>query len=281
MTSTGEHELEERLARLESVTDTGLAHLDVDDLLQELLNRVRSILEADTAAVLLLDEAADELIARAACGIEAEVREGVRIPLGVGFAGRIAATKAAVRLDCVDETTVANPILWEQGIQVMLGVPLLGESRCIGVLHVGRLEQHPFTDDDVDLLDREMQPFETGTFATVVCAVTKPPYDAVMIAVAGHPPPVVAIPGQPAAFVDVRISPPVGAGRGVRRESVTVRLPPGAVMALYTDGLVERRRQSLDVGLELLRATVTNAPADRVARDIMHRLVRGRAPSDA
>jgi signal transduction protein with GAF and PtsI domain len=121
MTSAGEHDLEERLARLESVTDTGLAHLDVDDLLLELLNRVRSILDADTAAVLLLDESADELIARAACGIEAEVREGVRIPLGVGFAGRVAATKAPVRLDRVDETTVANPILWEQGIQVMLG----------------------------------------------------------------------------------------------------------------------------------------------------------------
>jgi serine phosphatase RsbU (regulator of sigma subunit) len=91
---------------------------------------------------------------------------------------------------------------------------------------------------------------------------------------------VLAIPGQPAAFVDVRISPPVGVGRGVRRESVAVQLPPGAVMALYTDGLVERRRQSLDVGLELLRATVTNAPADRVARDIMHRLVAEAAPID-
>jgi serine phosphatase RsbU (regulator of sigma subunit) len=132
----------------------------------------------------------------------------------------------------------------------------------------------------LDLVDRKVQHFEMGTFATVVCAVTKPPYDEVTVAVAGHPPPVVAIPGQPAAFVDVRISPPVGAGRGVRRDSVTVQLPPGAVMALYTDGLVERRRQSLDVGLELLRATVTNAPADRVARDIMHRLVSDAAPID-
>jgi hypothetical protein len=58
---------------------------------------------------------------------------------------------------------------------------------------------------------------------------------------------------QTPAFVDVGISPPVGVGRGVRWESVTVRLPPGAVMALYTDGLVERRRQSLDVGLSYSR----------------------------
>src|SRR5205823_11307577 len=80
------------------------------------------------------------------------VREGVRIPLGVGFAGSIAATKDAVRLDRVDETTVANPILWEKGIQTMLGVPLLSDGLLLGVLHVGRLEPRPFTDDDVELL---------------------------------------------------------------------------------------------------------------------------------
>ena len=83
----------ERLENLQSLTDSTLAHLDVDDLLVELLARVRVILDVDTAAVLILDERAQELVARAACGIEDEVRQGVRIPLGVGFAGRIAATK--------------------------------------------------------------------------------------------------------------------------------------------------------------------------------------------
>jgi serine phosphatase RsbU (regulator of sigma subunit) len=132
----------------------------------------------------------------------------------------------------------------------------------------------------LDLVDRKVQHFEMNTFATVVCAVTKAPYDAVTIAVAGHPPPVIAAPSQPATFVDVRISPPVGTGRDLRRESVTVPLPPGAVMALYTDGLVERRGQSLDVGLELLRATVTAAAADTVAREVMHRLVADSLPID-
>ena len=94
-------------------------------MLLELLARVREILDVDTAAVLILDEQSGELVARAACGIEDEVRQGVRVPLGTGFAGRIAATKDAVRLDRVDSTTVANPILWEKGIKVMLGVPLL------------------------------------------------------------------------------------------------------------------------------------------------------------
>ena len=116
------------------------------------LTRVREILDADTAAVLLLDEKAGVLEARAASGIEEEVRQGVRVPLGAGFAGRIAATRDVVRLDRVDATTVANPILWERGVNVMLGVPLLRSDTVLGVLHVGRLEKRPFSDDDVELL---------------------------------------------------------------------------------------------------------------------------------
>ena len=72
--------------------------------------------------------------------------------MGRGFAGRIAATKDAVRLDHVDSTTVTNPILWERGIKAMLGVPLMRNDTVLGVLHVGRLEQRPFDEQDVELL---------------------------------------------------------------------------------------------------------------------------------
>ena len=120
--------------------------------LVELLARVRKIVDADTAAVLLLDAAAGELVARAASGIEEEVHQGVRVPLGTGFAGRIAATRQAVRLDRVDDTTVTNPILWEKQIKTMLGVPLLRGGKVLGVMHVGRLQMRPFSDADVTLL---------------------------------------------------------------------------------------------------------------------------------
>ena len=93
------NELGDRLRRLEAVTDAGLAQLDVDELLDELLDRVRELLAVDTAAVLLLDPSRGYLVATAARGIEEEVRQGVRIPLGTGFAGRIAAEKRAVIID--------------------------------------------------------------------------------------------------------------------------------------------------------------------------------------
>ena len=105
------HNESEQLRKLLAVTDSTLARLDVEDLLFELLERVRSVLDADTAAVLLRDGGSDELVARAARGLEEEVRQGVRVPIGTGFAGSIAKRKCPVVLDRVDSTTVESSML--------------------------------------------------------------------------------------------------------------------------------------------------------------------------
>src|ERR1700751_5317514 len=97
---------EEKLRDIRSVTDEALSHLGADELLAALLERVRAILDADTAAVLLLDNSGRQLIATAASGLEEEVNQGVRIPVGLGFAGRIASERRAVILDRVDHETV-------------------------------------------------------------------------------------------------------------------------------------------------------------------------------
>ena len=141
-----------RIENVQAVTDAALAHLDVDELLEVLLPRIRDILSADTCAVLLLDDETDELVATSAIGIEEEVEQGVRIPLGKGFAGRIAAHRHPVILDDVDHADIFNPILREKGIKSMLGVPLLVRDRAIGVLHVGTLTHRRFTHDDTELL---------------------------------------------------------------------------------------------------------------------------------
>jgi signal transduction histidine kinase len=147
----------ERIARrrmedIQAVTDAALGHLEIDELLSVLLPRIREILGADTCAVLLLDEAGAELVARAAVGIEEEVEQGVRIPMGRGFAGRVGATRHPVTLDDVDHADVLNPILREKGIKSLLGVPLLTGGEVLGVLHVGTLTHRRFTSDDVELL---------------------------------------------------------------------------------------------------------------------------------
>jgi K+-sensing histidine kinase KdpD len=144
----------DRLHRLLLVTDAALSHLSLNALLDELLLRIRDILEADTAAFLMLDDTTGELVARAAKGIEEEVERGVRIPVGRGFAGRIAAERAPVVIEDVDHADVLNPILREKGIKSLLGVPLTARGRVLGVIHVGTLTPRRFTPDDVELMQR-------------------------------------------------------------------------------------------------------------------------------
>jgi phosphoserine phosphatase RsbU/P len=381
---------EAQLANFRAVTDSTLARLDVEDLLTELLERVRSIIAADTAAVLLLDKDSGDLIARAACGIEEEVQQGVRVPVGVGFAGRIARKKEPALLERVDATTVANPILWEKGIRTMLGVPLLIGDQVIGVLHVGRLEAHPFNHSDTELLqvvaervagavqarqlavekaattllERSLLPgrmphcqglefatryltpqeivggdwydvftvpsgdlwvvtgdvaghglraavvmgrvrsalrayallssdpaevleltsnkvrhFEMETMVTAICATARFPYDEFRVATAGHPPPVVVLPDGPGYFPELPIGPPLGVRAPKGRRATTVALPVGAMMVLYTDGLIERRGEDLDIGMERLRRAVRPVGAEEVCRQLTRAMLEA-GPQD-
>ena len=142
----------ERLRKLQQISEAALAHLDFDALVAELLRRLSHILDADTAAVLLLDSETGELRARAALGLEEEVEQDVRIPVGAGFAGRIAAERRSIAVDDVDSYDIFNPILRQKGLKSLLGAPLLVEGRVIGVVHVGTLVHRKFTLDDADLL---------------------------------------------------------------------------------------------------------------------------------
>jgi serine phosphatase RsbU (regulator of sigma subunit)/anti-sigma regulatory factor (Ser/Thr protein kinase) len=148
----------DRLHQIQSITDVALGYFSMEeDLMSGLLERLRDLLGTDTAAILLLDASGERLVARAAKGLEEEVERGTTIPVGGGFAGRIAAERRAVFLSRVDHSTVLNPILLEKGIRSLLGVPLVVEDRVIGVLHVGTLTPRVFTDDEAALLELAAQ----------------------------------------------------------------------------------------------------------------------------
>jgi serine phosphatase RsbU (regulator of sigma subunit)/anti-sigma regulatory factor (Ser/Thr protein kinase) len=141
-----------RLERLQSIADAALGYMSLEDMLGELLERIRGVLGVDTAAVLLLDEERNVLVARAARGLEEEVRQGVQVPLARGFAGRIASGGRPIVIEDLSRADVVNPILRQRGIRSMLGVPVHVEGRVIGVMHVGTLQRRAFGEDDVVLL---------------------------------------------------------------------------------------------------------------------------------
>jgi anti-sigma regulatory factor (Ser/Thr protein kinase)/putative methionine-R-sulfoxide reductase with GAF domain len=154
---TQKESADEAVARLEDVqrvTEAALAYLNLEELLDELLDRVTEILRADTAAVLLVENDGRTLAARAGKGLEEAVERGFRLPIGRGFAGRIAATRQPVVIDDLERSPVevVNPLLREKGIRSLLGIPLVVEGTLIGVLHVGSLTPREFRDSDADLL---------------------------------------------------------------------------------------------------------------------------------
>jgi anti-sigma regulatory factor (Ser/Thr protein kinase)/putative methionine-R-sulfoxide reductase with GAF domain len=383
---------DERLRRIESVTDTALAQLDVEALLAELLDRVRELLAVDTATVLLLDPSAQELVVTVALGIEATVRQGLRFPLGKGFAGRVAAKKQPVIIDQVDQSNVMYTVLAEHGVCSLLGVPLLTSGTVIGVLHVGTLVPRRFSNDDVRLLqiaaerivlatqsrraeveraaavvfqrsllparlptvpglelaahyvptghgevggdwydvftlpsgwlcivigdvvgrglvaadvmgrlrnalrayallggdpaevlsrlDQQVRHFEPETMATVLLAMFEPSFERLHLSSAGHPPPLLALPDHPTVLVEVPGDQPIGVPGGLRRRATTIKLPPGGLICFYTDGLVDRRGVSLDVGLEQLRESVLAGPVAALCRKLIAQLIGAEGPGD-
>jgi len=373
---------DERLRRLEAVTDATLSRLDASDLLDELLERVRDLLGADTAAILLLDPHSGQLVATAAKGLEEEVRRGVRVAIGRGFAGRVAQTRLPLVISEVTPDNVVNPILVELGIRSLLGVPIMAAGEVIGVLHVGSRRPREFTADDVQLLelaadragtagqirsqkleqatalalqrsllpttlpqlpgvdlaaryvpghalgiggdwydvfilpsgwlgvvigdvsghglasavvmgrvrsalraytlvtedpaealtllDRKVRHFEAGSLTTAMYALISPDRSIVHISTAGHLPPVLAAPGEVPRILPLPADPPLGIDITRRkRRTTTVGLPPGAVLVFYTDGLVERRGELIDLGLDRLVRAITPAPAEQLCEKVM------------
>jgi anti-sigma regulatory factor (Ser/Thr protein kinase)/putative methionine-R-sulfoxide reductase with GAF domain len=387
-----EAQLDQSRSQLEHVyrlADPALSELGLESLLNELLTRARDILDVDTVAILLLDEDGKELVARAAKGLEEEVERGVRIPVGGGFAGRIAAGRTPIYIADVDHAEILNPILRTKGIRSLLGVPMLVEGGVVGVLHVGTITPRVFTNQDaallqlaaaraapaierarlfealdrehrgavalqrsllpdrlpdlvgietaarylpardevggdwydvvdlpggsvglaigdvaghglraaalmgqlrtglrayalegrapgetLKLLDRLLQTLSGHGMATAGYAIVDPATGALRYASAGHPPPVVVRQGERASLMAAGTAPPLGTLPFAVYHEVEATLEPGDTILLYTDGLVERRREPLTKGLERLRelAAVT-ASAEGLCQRVTDHLV--------
>lgn len=141
------------ISQYEQILDAALRNLEPNVFFTEILGRVASMLEADTATVYLLEEKGLHLVARASAGLEDAVKDGVRIPVGQGVAGQVIGTRASATLDRVDATTVANPLLLSRGILSLVTVPVLAGSAAIGVFEVGWARARAFDPQEVRLLE--------------------------------------------------------------------------------------------------------------------------------
>ena len=114
-----------------------------------------------------------------------------------------------------------------------------------------------------------------GQIVTCCYAVLSPDRRELVVASAGHLPPLLAPANGPGAYIDVPV--PLGArlpGDRTLPGEIVVTLTEGTVLALFTDGLVEDRHQPLDAGMELARAA-TSTPS-RDLSELSRRLLRSR-----
>jgi serine phosphatase RsbU (regulator of sigma subunit) len=111
-------------------------------------------------------------------------------------------------------------------------------------------------------LDTFVEHVNAAKYATVAIAVLEPEGRWVRLACAGHLPPVLLTPQRAPELLTGGRSLPVGlVDRRVPRAETALELSPGGGLLLYTDGLVERRGESIDTGLARLLAAASDSAA--------------------
>ncbi|HEV2857137.1 MAG TPA: SpoIIE family protein phosphatase [Solirubrobacterales bacterium] len=138
----------------------------------------------------------------------------------------------------------------------------------------------------LEALDAYSDRHRVGGMATLVYAELDLPSRELRFACAGHLPPVVALAGEEPRLIWDGRSTPLGVPPqdGDRRAEATCRLGSGSVVALYTDGLVERRSRSIDTGIERLLEEVEanrTEPPSRLAPILLRLLDTAEHQDDA
>jgi len=104
----------------------------------------------------------------------------------------------------------------------------------------------------LERLSRSVDIERDDHFATVLCGLADLAARTMVLASAGHLPPMI-LSGGAARFAAVKSGPPVGVGRKVPLAEAEVAMAAGDVLIAYTDRLVERRGKMLDVGMKRLQ----------------------------
>jgi anti-sigma regulatory factor (Ser/Thr protein kinase) len=128
--------------------------------------------------------------------------------------------------------------------------------------------------DTLKRLDRMLQTISGQGMATATYVVVDPASGTLRYASAGHPPPVVIRGGREAHLLGITAAPPLGSLPFSSFPEVEDKLAANDTILLYTDGLIERRTESLTTGLERLRAVAaTSASAEQLCQRIVDQLV--------
>jgi serine phosphatase RsbU (regulator of sigma subunit)/anti-sigma regulatory factor (Ser/Thr protein kinase) len=143
---------QEWLQHIQEILEIGLSHDSLDELLEDLLARVREVMATDNATILLFDESGSELRARSSVGPDRSAFEDVAVPVGQGLVGRLVTTGKPLVVEDVASSPIAMPHL-KRAAQSFVGVPLFTKEGVIGVLQLTTKRARRFREDEVELLE--------------------------------------------------------------------------------------------------------------------------------
>ncbi len=145
----------ELLQVLHEVLESYNLTIDTDELFGRMLEIARSVTSADGGSVMLLDPEARELRVRVATGIEPELWPKIRVPIGDGIAGRVAAEARPLCLRGKADRQSFNIVRERLDVESALSVPLVHEGRVLGVLNLHhKTRADAFSEDDLEFIEQ-------------------------------------------------------------------------------------------------------------------------------
>jgi serine phosphatase RsbU (regulator of sigma subunit)/anti-sigma regulatory factor (Ser/Thr protein kinase) len=140
-----------RVRDLQWITDAALPHVGLQDLLDQLLNRVVHVFGADQGAILLRGEG-PRLELHASRGVPSKLRRDHYRSVAGRLAGRLASSRQPVTFERSQTTAALQSLLASADMESVLGLPLILDRQLLGVLYVGSRVSRPFSEDDAALL---------------------------------------------------------------------------------------------------------------------------------
>ena len=125
----------------------------LDDLFRKALATIRDALDADAVSVLVANEAADQLVARASIGLNEEVTVDLAIHKGEGLAGRVLDSGDPLIVHDLTKFDVVSPVLRNSGLRSVAAVPISFDDMPLGVLYAGSKRFRNFDQIDIELME--------------------------------------------------------------------------------------------------------------------------------
>lgn len=146
----------ERAALLESASEL-IQVRDTKRLLQKLVDRAKSLIGCDIAYLSEYNPETDELNVRASRGAISLQLPALRVPPGVGLAGRVVRDRAAHWTSDYDLTQLpherrVDSAVKAEGMESLLGVPMVVDGEVLGALFAANRYPHDFGADEITLL---------------------------------------------------------------------------------------------------------------------------------